>query len=299
MNTAFGNHFRIAILLFLPGAVLALLGYAAAGWIGFCAGAVLYSVCAIAVVTSAEARIFRRHGAAYIAQGQAPGLYGLVGELARRAGVRTPALYMMPESAAQLLVAGGSAKRSAVVVSRGLLQVLSREELAAVMAQGISRIRLGDAFLGTIAARLAEALISFSNFLRWNRPKSPEKRDGIPADALLWMLVAPLAAALIRAAAPASGQCLADEMSVQLIGENRPLAGALRYLEAYRTVAPLESVSPVTAHLFICNPLPRDSRWARFSQTHPPFTERLARLEVLGRRAINSSGWLGIRYAKQ
>jgi heat shock protein HtpX len=303
MKTTFGNHFRIAILLLLPGAGLALLGYGVAGWVGFGLCSVLYSLGAIATIISAESTVLRRHGAAYIAKHQAPGLYGLAGELARRAGVPTPALRLMPESAAQLLVTAGIAGRTTVVLSRGLLQVLSREELAAVMAHAISRIGCDGVLAMTIAARWAEALISFSNFFRYShllpsKLTTFDKRDGIPSDAFLWVLIAPLAAALIRVATCPSRQFLSDESSVHLIGDDQPLGDGLRNLEAYGRVAPLESVSPATAHLFISNPLSTNG-WARLFQAHPPVTERLERLEALGRRAVNSSAWPGVRHASQ
>lgn len=303
MNTTLTNFMKVAILFLLPGSLLAALAYGLVGWTGAGACVALYSLFAIAALASAERRVLAQHGAAYIAEHQAAGLYGLAGELARRAGVPTPALYLMPESAAQLLVTGGSAERSTVVVSKGLLQVLSREELAAVLAQAISRIRSGGVLPMTIAARLAEALISFSNFFRWShllpsRLIMSGKLDGIRADAFLWVLIAPLAAALIRMTTRPSRHFLADEASVHLIGDEGPLGDALLNLEAYRRVVPLESESPATAHLFICNPLSA-SGWARLFHTHPPIAERLDRLSALGRRPVNSSAWLGVRHVRQ
>lgn len=303
MNSALSHYLKIVVLLLLPGAVLAVLGYEVAGWAGLGGCAAVYCVFAVSTVVSAEGKVLRQHGAEYISERQAPGLYGLACELSRRAGLPTPALYLIPESTAQLLVTSGSATRSSVVFSRGLLQVLGREELAAVMAHAISRIRGGGVLEMTIAARSAEALISFSNFFRWSHllpsKVTPfEMRDGIPSDAFLWVLIAPLAAALIRVAASPSRVFLADEASVRLMGNNLPLLAAVRKVEADRAVAPLTSISAATAHLFICNPL-SGSGWARLFHTHPPVKERLNRLEAIGHRAVHSTSWQGVRHANR
>ena len=303
MNTALTNHLKIAILLLTPGVAVGLLGYGVAGWPGAGALATIYGIFAIAAVFSAQRMVLRQHAARYISEREAPGLYGLMRELAQRAGIEVPAVYLIPESAAQLLVTGASVTRSAVFISRGLLHALTREELGAVMAHAVSRIRTGAVVPMTIAAGMVEAIISFSNYFRWSHllPSTfveSEKRAGIPSDAFLWPLFAPVAAALIRVSTFASRQVLEDEASAYLLGDARPLAEALWNIEAYVAVAPLESASPATAHLFICNPLSGDG-WVKLFHTHPPIGDRLKQLEALGRRSVGAGTWYGARQASQ
>jgi heat shock protein HtpX len=302
MNLAFSDFLRSAILFLLPGLPFLILGYEVGGRCGLTACAITYTFLAVVIHLSAMPMILRQHCARYIPQSQAGGLYGLARELARRAGVPPPELYLMSEASPQLFVAGVGKKSGAVVLSKGLLQVLNRDELAAVMAHAISKIRWGGLIQMTIAAAFVGQLLEGARFFRLSRfvSKCPAaiKRPVLLLEAFTRVLMAPLAAALIRVVAGPGRHFVADERSVHLIGDNDPLREALCKLGAYKAVTPFATASPATAHLFICNPLPCAGR-PRFFETHPPLKERIRRLESLWRRPVSLVAFPGVRHASQ
>jgi heat shock protein HtpX len=295
------NYFKTATLFVAPAAIGAAFGYTVAGWLGLmlCAAACI-SLCLI-VFLSADRIVLEQHRAGHIQEQQAPGLYAVVGQLARRAGVRRPAVYLLREAAPQMLVTGRSANRGSIGLSRGLLDLLSTEELAAVIAHAIHQVRSGETAPMTMVSGLAGGLVSLSNIFRLSnlpgqRAVKIEKHGGISADAFLWPLVAPFAAALIRATVYPSRLFRADMASVHLIGDPNPLYTALAKIQAQTGDLTLESVSPVTAHLFFYSPLSGEPKMNLF-RTHPSITQRLDRLDAADpvvhhfERGIKRSSW--------
>lgn len=292
MNWATLNYFKTAVLFLAPTALCALLGYAIAGWAGLAICAAAYLLFATVAFVSADRMVLRQHRAELIPDGQALGLHALVSELSRRAMLPTPALYLLPKTAPQLLVTGRNADRGAIALSKRLPELLNTEELAAVIAHAIGHLKYRETVPMTMVAGLVRGLISISNFFRCSnlvrRKCLPgEKRDRIYSDAFLWVLIAPIAAALIRATIYPSRQFRADEASVRLIGDANPLCTALRKIEAHTPDAPPKCMSTATAHLFFSDPV-FGERQMRMFQTHPSIAERLHRLEALGHRHLKS-----------
>lgn len=287
MKPALDDYLQTTTLLFLPWAPLLVWGYAAAGWVGITASAIVWTFLVVVVHVRAIPAILKRHCAEYIPAAQAPGLHGLALELARRAGVPPPALYLMPDAAPQLFVAGVSTRRGIVAVSKGLFQVLTRDELAAVIAYGITRLRWGGVIPATVAAGLLQLLINAAYSLTLGRFASSLSvlENGDSGRERFGCVLGGLASTLIRMATRPARQFEVDEASVQLLGDDDPLRTALCKLEAFRAVNPLGTASVATAHLFICNPLPR-GRWAPMFATHPPLKQRIQRLEALWRRPV-------------
>jgi heat shock protein HtpX len=287
MNRATINHFKTAMLFIMPGAVSAVFGYAMAGRIGLVLCFAVYSLLATASFLWADRMILSQHNAEHIPESRAAGLYALVNELSRRATSVPPRLYLLPETAPQLLVTGRRASRGAIAISKGLLTLLSTEELAALIAHAIDHLRSGETRPMTIAAGLVQCLISLSNFFRWSnllgsKLVRTEKQYGPPSDAFLWVVIAPIAAALIRGVVYPSRQFRADQASAHVIGNSSSLCAALTKIEAHTPEVSPKSVSVATAHLFVCSPRLRLSSLPLF-RTHPPIADRLDRLEALGR----------------
>ena len=240
-----------------------------------------------------SAVFLRMHGAQRISEKQAPGLFRMVRKVARQAGSSVPSLYMLPDRGANAFATGLSGKHGAIMVSTGLLELLDGEELAAVIAHEFGHLQRGDTLLMTVVATIAASLISISNFFTWskllgNRRRKAERRDGVASDALLWVLIAPLTALMIRLILSDSREYLADEHSARIIGDPGPLRRAVIKIDANRMRAPLTSASPATAHLFICNPL-SSKRLARLFDTHPPVSKRVERLDTLARHGVAPS----------
>jgi len=297
MKPALRTYVQSAVLLVLPGLFVTVLGYVLAGRGGMAACAFGYTIVVISASFFAFPTVLKQHRAEYIPRHHAPGLYELSGELARRAGIQPPALYLMSEKAPHLFIAGRSVDRAAIVFSKDLLEVLNSDEFASVMAHGIGLISSGAAIPMTIAARMAGWLVAVSNFFRWShflplRGRHVASRNGIESDSFLWIVIAPIAAGLIRLAAYPSRYFLADEASVRLVGNDDPLRAALWKLEVAKRSIPLGSVSPATAHLFFCNPLSEEGS-IRMFQSQPPLQVRLQRLEALHRGPIESTAWVG------
>src|SRR6185437_2024967 len=254
--------------------------------------------CAFAAYWSADKRVLRMHRAVKIQEEHAPGLCQMVRELARRTDLPVPGMYLIPDAAANAFATGRNVRHGSIAVSSGLLDLLDREELAAVIAHEFGHIRRGDTLFMTVLAAFAGIFTSISNFFTWSNllgtsTSKVEKRDGVPSDAFFWILIAPIAALLIRLATSGSREYCADEHSARLIGDSSPLASALLKIDAQKSRTCLESASPASAHLFICSPLSAKGSMRLF-QTHPPVTKRIEKLEAFARRPAVPSSWVGV-----
>lgn len=152
MNRSTINHFKTAMLFAVPASVAGAIGYAVAGWLGLTLCAAPYSSLATIVFLRADRMVLKQHHAEYIPESQAPGLYAIANELARRARAPRPKLYLLPAAAPELLVTGRTADCGAIGLSRGLTDLLNTEELAAVIAQAIHHLRSGEARPMTMVA---------------------------------------------------------------------------------------------------------------------------------------------------
>ena len=253
--------------------------------------------CAFAAYLSADKRVLRMHRAVKIREEHAPGLCQMVRELARRTDLPVPSMYLIPDAAANAFATGRNVRHGSIAVSSGLLELLDREELAAVIAHEFGHIRRGDTLFMTALAASAGTLTSLSNFFSWSNlagtGRKADRHDGIPSDAFFWVLIAPVTALLIHLGTSKSREYTADEHSARLIGDATPLASALLKIDAQKSLSFLESASPATAHLFICNPLSTKGSMRLF-QTHPPVSKRVEKLEALAQRPAVPSSWAGV-----
>ncbi len=220
---------------------------------------------------------------------EGPDLHAIVDELVRRAGIPKPRVYVVPSVTPNAFATGRNPQHAAVAVTEGILNILTREELMAVLAHELGHVRNRDILVGTIAATLAGAISMLANMFMWTSMmggRSNEREDSPfgAIGAVVAMLFAPIAAALIQMAISRSREYGADEASAQLMGSGRPLANALRKLHngnAYLAMQGHEArVEPATAHMFIVNPL-SGRGFANLFSTHPPVEERIARLEAM------------------
>ena len=287
----------LAVLCALALSAL-ILGWKLGGGTGLAIAAVLSLFGMFAAYFRADKRVLRTHGALKIDESSTPGLCQMVRELARRTNLPVPSMYLLPDQAANAFATGRNVRHGAVVVSTGLLDLLDREELAAVIAHEFGHLRRGDTLPMTVLAAFAGMFTSISNFFTWSNllgtsTSKVEKRDGVPSDAFFWILIAPIAALLIRLATSGSREYCADEHSARLIGDSSPLASALLKIDAQKSRTCLESASPASAHLFICSPLSAKGSMRLF-QTHPPVTKRIEKLEAFARRPAVPSSWVGV-----
>lgn len=216
---------------------------------------------------------------------EAPELHAMVAELALRAAIPMPKVYIVPGAQPNAFATGRNPANAAVAVTDGLLQMLDREEVMAVLAHEIGHVLNRDILIGTIAATFAGAVSMLANMLMWTTMlggRSSDDDNPVGAiGALVAMLVAPFAAMLVQMAISRSREFHADETAARLMGTGRPLASALSKL-AYGVahIAPDHRTEPATAHMFIVNPLSGRGVASWFS-THPPMELRIERLLAL------------------
>jgi heat shock protein HtpX len=215
-----------------------------------------------------------------VSEDDAPAFYEDVRELAGRAGIPMPRLYLIPAEQPNAFATGRNPANSAVAVTAGLLEQLPREQLRGVLAHELAHIRNRDVLVSTIAAVIAGAVSAVANFLSFSMifgdgdDESPLGLVGVLATVIL----APLAAMLLQLGVSRQREYLADRTGAELLGEGRPLADALESIHAKVVRAPM-TVNPATEALYIVNPLSGRGATALFS-THPPMEERVRRLRA-------------------
>lgn len=217
----------------------------------------------------------------------APELHAIVRELAMRAQLPMPKVYIMDNPTPNAFATGRNPEHAAVAVTTGIMGLLSREELSGVIGHELSHIKNRDILISTIAATVAGAISYLAHIAQWGMMFGGrrDREDHNPLGSILaiaMMILAPIAAMLIQMAISRSREYKADEGGAAVCGNPLALAGALRKLQAGVKRLPMEA-NPATAHMFIVSPLTGGGLLALFS-THPPIEERIARLEALSRR---------------
>jgi heat shock protein HtpX len=215
---------------------------------------------------------------------EAPRLHEIVAELAQRAGVPKPRVFIIPQDAPNAFATGRTPKQGVVAVTEGIMQLLTLDELKGVLAHEMGHIRNRDILIQTVAATLAGVIMFVANMMQWaaifGLGGSDDEGGGNPLVAIVMAIVAPIAAMLIQMAISRSREYLADQTGAQLAGDPNSLASALEKLDAYSRRVPMRQGSPATAHMFIVNPFSGQAMANLFS-THPPVQERVQRLRSM------------------
>jgi heat shock protein HtpX len=200
-----------------------------------------------------------------------------------------PRVYIIPEETPNAFATGRNPQHAAVAVTAGILRLLDREELRAVLAHELGHVRNRDTLIMTVAATIAGALSMLAQMAMWGAMfggrSSDDDEGGNPIGAILGIILAPIAAALIQMAISRSREFLADESGARTSGNPMALASALRKIEMWSKRIPIHSGNPATAHLFIINPFSAEGMAQLFS-THPSTQARIERLEAMAREGV-------------
>lgn len=223
-----------------------------------------------------------------VTEQEAPELVQTVRELSAAANIPMPKVYVIPQAAPNAFATGRNPEHAAVAVTQGILRVLDKQELRAVLAHEIGHVVHRDILIGTIVATFAGAIMLLATLARWGAVfggfRSDDDNGGL-IGLLVASIVAPLAALLIQMGISRSREYLADEKGARLCRDPLALARALRKLESVSRSVPIRAANPQTAHMFTVNPLKGRSLASLFS-THPSTDNRVDRLEKLAREGF-------------
>jgi len=232
----------------------------------------------------------RAQNAIEVDERTAPDLHRLVRDLADRAGLPMPRVYLIEADQPNAFATGRNPENAAVAATTGLLRALSRAEVEGVMAHELAHIRNRDTLLMTVTATFAGAISTLANFALFFGGRRDSGLGAIGA--LLLMILAPLAAGLVQMAISRTREYEADRVGAEISGAPLALASALRKIAVLAGRIDLNSAerNPGMAHMFIVNPLHAYAHDALFS-THPATENRIAALEEMARRTGRASPW--------
>jgi heat shock protein HtpX len=219
-----------------------------------------------------------------VTEAEAPELYSIVHNVAVRAGMPMPRVYMIPTDTPNAFATGRNPEHAVVAVTEGILRLMNRDELEGVLAHEVSHVKNRDILISSVAATLAGVIMMLAHMARWAAifggfgGRDRDDNGGI-VGLLLTAILAPIAAMLIQMAISRSREYQADASGAKTLGNPLGLSSALAKLSRANEIAPMD-VRPETAHLFIVNPLSGRSLANLFS-THPPIEERIARLRAM------------------
>jgi len=219
-----------------------------------------------------------------VPEDETPWLHSMVERLALSAGIPKPRIYIVPSPSPNAFATGRNPSHSAVAVTTGIIELLSREELEGVLAHEIAHIKNRDTLISAIAATIAGAIMVLANMARWaiifGGGRRDERNRGGELFLLFMVILAPLAATLIQLAISRSREYEADADGARIAGNPMGLARALQKL-AYASQRIPMNISPHYSHLFIVNPLSAKDIFIRLFSTHPPIEERIRRLMAM------------------
>ncbi|MDF3382200.1 MULTISPECIES: zinc metalloprotease HtpX [Sulfitobacter] len=228
---------------------------------------------------NSDRMVLKMHNAQPVSPGDRAGLYAMTAELARNAGLPEPKVYLIDTPQPNAFATGRNPANAAVAVTKGLMQSLSREELAGVIAHELAHIRNHDTAIMTVTATFAGAISMLANFALFFG--GARERMGM-IGTLMMMFLAPMAAALVQMAISRTREYAADKAGAEICGHPLWLASALEKiaLGAARIDNHAAERNPATAHMFIINPLHAHKHDSLFA-THPATENRIAALRAM------------------
>jgi heat shock protein HtpX len=282
------NTFKTAVLLTALSLLLLLAGGALGGRNGMTIALIFAGVMNFVSYFWSDKIVLAMYHAQPLSEESNPQIYRrvapIVQQLAMRANIPMPKLFVVPGEAPNAFATGRNPKHAAVAVTAGILPLLNDSELEGVLGHELGHVLNRDILTSTIAATIAAAISHLAMMGRFAMifggygGRDDNRRGGGGFEMILMLILAPLAAMLIQMAISRSREYAADSEGARLAGNPYGLAGALEKLEAYNKRIPMNA-SPATAHLFIVKPFSGGGNWAMsLFSTHPPMQKRIARL---------------------
>nr|Q07T82.1 RecName: Full=Protease HtpX homolog [Rhodopseudomonas palustris BisA53] len=277
------SYFKTAILLAGLTALFMGVGYLIGGASGAMIALVVAAATNIFAYWNSDKMVLSMYGAQQVDERSAPDLVRMVAGLAGNAQLPMPKVFIMDNPQPNAFATGRNPENAAVAVTTGLMQSLSREELAGVIAHELAHVKNHDTLLMTVTATIAGAvsmLAQFGMFFGGNRDNNNGGLGVIGSIAM--MILAPIAAMLVQMAISRSREYAADDLGARICGQPTWLASALAKIENAAHQVPNYDAerAPATAHMFIINPLTGQGMDNLFA-THPSTQNRIAALQQL------------------
>ena len=279
------NMMKTAILM----AAITALFMAIGSMLGGRAGMMLALVVAVGMnffsYWFSDKMVLKMYKAREVDETSAPRFYGMVRELAQRAQMPMPKVYLIDEAAPNAFATGRNPENAAVAATTGILNILTERELRGVMAHELAHVKHRDILISTISATMAGAISMLANFAAFFGGRDSEGRPANPIAGIAVAILAPLAASVIQMAISRAREFKADRGGAEISGDPAALASALDKIHRYAQGIPLHAAEahPETAQMMIMNPLSGGGLRGLFS-THPATEERIARLMAMVRR---------------
>ena len=276
------NIFKTAMLMVMLTLLLVFGGAALGGKSGMTFALLIAFAMNFITYFFSDKIVLKMYKAREVSEAEAPVLHRIVRRLSQKAGMPMPKVYIIPDMSPNAFATGRNPNHAAVAATEGIMQLLTEEELAGVMAHELAHVRHRDILIGTIAATVAGAISYLAQMAQWAMifgGRHDDDEGGSPIASIVMMIVLPIAAMLIQMAISRSREYAADEGGARLNGNPLALANALRKLQKGSQMIPMHA-TPATSHMMIVNPFSGGAMMKLFS-THPPVEERIARLEAL------------------
>jgi heat shock protein HtpX len=282
-----GNWLKTSILMAGIMALFAVIGAYLGGSTGMLLALLFGGAMNFFAYWFSDTLVLKMYNAQQVDEASAPQFYAMVRELAQRAGLPMPRVYLIDEAQPNAFATGRNPENAAVAATTGILQVLSARELRGVMAHELTHVRHRDILIATISATMAGAISALTNFAMFFGGRDVDGRPSNPVASIAVALLAPIAAALIQMAISRAREFEADRGGAEICGDPNALADALAKIDACarKITLPAAEAHPATAHLMIMNPLSGGGIAGLFS-THPATAERIARLRAMAGGAL-------------
>lgn len=278
----FGNWLKTSILMAGILALFGVIGVALGGAQGMLLALVVGGGMNVFAYWFSDKVVLRMYNAREVDETSSPYLYNMVKELAARAELPMPRVYLIDEAQPNAFATGRNPEHAAVAATVGIVQMLSARELRGVMAHELAHVKHRDILISTISATMAGAISMLTNFAMFFGGRNENGRSSNPIVGILVMILAPLAASLIQMAISRAREFEADRGGAEISGEPRALADALGKIDAYARGIAMTTADahPETAQMMIMNPLSGGGLRGLFA-THPSTEERVARLRAM------------------
>ena len=274
------NGIKTGILLARLTALFMGAGFMLGGEVGMVIALIFACATNLFAYWNADKIVLRMYNAKEVTAQSAPGFYGIVEQLSRRAQMPMPKVYIIDSDQPNAFATGRNPENAAVAATRGLLRILDNEEIAGVMAHELAHVKNRDTLIMTVTATIAGALSMLANFALFFGGNRNNPLGIIGTIAM--MILAPVAAMLVQMAISRTREYGADAGGAEICGNPMWLARALEKLEqgSHQIDNDAAEANPATAHMFIVNPLHARSVDSLFS-THPKTANRIQKLREL------------------